>query len=267
MKPRQWILIPLVFWLSVAVRASVGAPPAAQGAGQAAAPSGAPARPSEAARAAVAKRQPINTIKDSRSVFSAIDVDPVRNELIAGDENNFNVSVYDRTTNTPPKAALSEPKRSIQGDNTFLEFVCGIYVDPPSGDIYAINNDTLNWMTVWGRDANGNVAPKRKLATPQTTVRLAVDEETQELFITVQDDHAIIVFRKTAAENDPPVRTIQGPATQMADPHGIAIDPKTRLVYVTNWGTVADRDYSIKTTTLNRGEGKPNWPVGREANI
>jgi DNA-binding beta-propeller fold protein YncE len=267
MKPRQWILIALVFWLSVAVRASVGAPPAAQGAGQAAAPSGAPPRPSEAARAAVAKRQPINTIKDSRSVFSAIDVDPVRNELIAGDENNFNVTVYDRTTNTPPGAALSEPKRSIQGDNTFLEFVCGIYVDPPSGDIYAINNDTLNWMTVWGRDAKGNVAPKRKLATPQTTVRLAVDEETQELFITVQDDHAIIVFRKTAAENDPPVRTIQGPATQMADPHGIAIDPKTGLLYVTNWGTVADRDYSIKTTTLNRGEGKPNWPVGREANI
>src|SRR5689334_2290726 len=120
MKPRQWILIALVFLLSVAVRASVGAEPAAQGAGQAAAPSGAPPRPSEAARAAVAKRQPINTIKDSRSVFSAIDVDPVRNELIAGDENNFNVRVYDRTTNTPPKAALSEPKRSIQGDHTFL---------------------------------------------------------------------------------------------------------------------------------------------------
>jgi len=249
--------------------ASVGAPPMAllQGAGQAAAASGPPPRPSEAARAAVAKRPPIQTIKDPRQVFSAIDVDPTRNELIAGDENHFSVSVYDRTTNTPPRAAFSEPTRLIRGEQTFLEYVCGIYVDPPTGDIYAINNDTLNWMTVWGRDAKGNVAPKRKLATPHTTVRLAVDEQTQEIFMTVQDDHAVSVFRKTAADEEPPVRLIQGKATQMADPHGIALDPKTGLLYVTNWGTVADRDYTVKTTTSNRGDGKPNWPVGRNANI
>jgi DNA-binding beta-propeller fold protein YncE len=121
-------------------------------------------------------------------------------------------------------------------------------------------------MTVWGRDAKGNMEPKRKLATPHTTVRLAVDEETQEIF-TVQDDHAISVFRKTAADNEPPVRLIQGKATQMADPHGIALDPKTGLLYVTNWGTVADRDMNAKTTTSGRGDGKPNWPVGRNANI
>lgn len=265
MKPRQWVLIALVLCLSVT--ASVGTPlELFQGARQAAA-SGPPPRPSEAARAAVAKRPPIHTIKDPRHVFAAIDVDPIRNELVAGDENNFGVVVYDRTTNTPRNAAFSEPKRVVQGDKTFLEYVCGIYIDAPSGDIYAINNDTLNWMTVWGRDAKGNVEPKRKLATPHTTVRLAVDEETQEIFMTVQDDHAISVFRKMAAEHESPVRLIQGAATQMADPHGIAIDPKTGLLYVTNWGTVGDRDYSVKTTTTNRGEGKSNWPVGRLANI
>ena len=237
-----------------------------QGAGQAA--SGPPPRPSEAARAQVARRPPIRTIHDARHVFAAIDIDPIRNELIAGDENNFSIVVYDRMTNTPPTAAFSEPIRVIQGENTFLEYICGIYVDPESGDIYAINNDTLNWMTVWGRDARGNVEPKRKLATPHTTVRMAIDEATQEIFMTVQDDHAVSVFRKMAQDEEEPVRLIQGPATQLADPHGIAVDSNAGLVYVSNWGTVADRYYDEGTpTTIGRGDGKANWPVGREANI
>jgi DNA-binding beta-propeller fold protein YncE len=118
-----------------------------------------------------------------------------------------------------------------------------------------------------GRDAEGDVGPKRKLATPHTTVRLATDEDTQELFMTVQDDHAISVFRKSAAEDESPIRLIQGANTQLADPHGIALDPLTGLIYVTNWGTVGNRDYTIQTTTSGRGDGKTNWPVGREANI
>ena len=77
--------------------------------------------------------------------------------------------VYDRMTNTPPSAALSEPKRVIGGHNTFLEYACGVYVDPATGDIYGINNDTLNWMTVFDRNAKGDTKPNRKLRTPHTT--------------------------------------------------------------------------------------------------
>ena len=49
------------------------------------------------------------------------------------EENNFSLLVYDRTTNTPARAAISEPKRMIVGQNTFLEYACGVYVDPTSG--------------------------------------------------------------------------------------------------------------------------------------
>jgi 6-phosphogluconolactonase (cycloisomerase 2 family) len=290
MKPRQWILmISLVSCLSVAVPAlpqngqlqpdgngqtilmAASAPESAMalvGAGQAGAATGPPPRPSEAERTAVANRPPIRTIHDARHVFAAIDIDPIRGELVAGDENNFSIVVYDRMTNTPPTAAFSEPRRVIQGESTFLEYVCGIYIDPESGDIYAINNDTLNYMTVWGRDAQGDVAPKRKLATPHTTVRMSIDEATQEIFMTVQDDHAISVFRKAAEEEEDPLRLIQGSATRLADPHGIVVDSNAGLIFVTNWGTVADRLYDTDgPTTLNRGDGKANWPVGREANI
>ncbi len=122
-----------------------------------------PSRPSEALRSAVARRKPAGTIRDPRNAFASLVVDPTRNEVIFAEENNFSVLVYDRLENTPPRAALSEPKRIIQGENTYLEFACGVYVDPPTGEVYVINNDTLNWMTVWDRNARGNVKPTRKL--------------------------------------------------------------------------------------------------------
>ena len=267
MKPRKWVLIiTLVSCVSIVAMAVPVEPQSASGqTAQSATP---PPRPSDAVREEVATRQPLVSFKDPRHVFAAVAVDPTRDELVVGDENNFSIVVYDRMENTPPTAAFSEPKRVIGGDNTFLEYLCGVYVDPASGDIYGINNDTLNWMTVWGRDARGNVEPKRKLVTPHTTVRMTVDEEEQEIFMTVQDDHAVSVFPKLAQDNDPPLRVIQGPQTRLADPHGIGLDSNTGLLYVSNWGTVADRYYDDDaSTTLNRGAGKPNWPVGRNANI
>jgi DNA-binding beta-propeller fold protein YncE len=223
---------------------------------------GPPPRPSNAVKADVAKRQPINTIRDPRNAFAGLFVDSARNEVVIAEENNFSLLVYDRMENTPPRAALSEPKRTIQGENTFLEYACSVYVDPATGDIYGINNDTLNWMTVFGRDAKGNVAPYRKLHTPHTTFGIVADEETQELLMTIQDDHAVSVFKKTAKDQDAPIRLLQGPKTLMADPHGIALDTKTGLIYVTNWGTVQDRKYDVPWRY-----GKANWPVGRNNNI
>jgi DNA-binding beta-propeller fold protein YncE len=221
-----------------------------------------PPRPSNAVKADVAKRQPINTIRDPRNAFAGLFVDSSRNEVVIAEENNFSLLVYDRMENTPPRAALSEPKRTIQGENTFLEYACSVYVDPVTGDIYGINNDTLNWMTVFNRDAKGNVAPYRKLHTPHTTFGIVADEETQELLMTIQDDHAVSVFKKTAKDQDAPIRLLQGPKTLMADPHGIALDTKTGLIYVTNWGTVQDRKYDVPWRY-----GKVNWPVGRNNNI
>ncbi len=219
--------------------------------------------PSDAVKADVAKRRPTNTIKDPRNAFAGLVIDPVRNEVVIAEENNFSIMVYDRMENTPPRAALSEPKRIIQGANTFLEYACGVYVDPVSGDIYGINNDTLNWMTVFDRNAKGNATPNRRLATPHTTFAIVADEERQELLMTIQDDHAVVTFKKTAKDQEAPVRLLQGSKTQMADPHGIALDPKSGLIYVTNWGTANERQYEGVPPRY----GKTNWPVARNYNI
>ena len=63
---------------------------------------------------------------------------------------------------------------------------------------------------------------------------------------------------------------IQGNKTRLADPHGIAFDPKTRLLYVANYGT--ERDEAAGTlqelgTPLNTLQYRkdqqrlPNWPA------
>src|SRR5262249_39446074 len=73
------------------------------------------ARPADTVRAEVAKRQPLSTIRDPRNTFAGLAVDPVRNEVIMAEENNFSILVYDRMENAPPRAVLTEPKRTIQG--------------------------------------------------------------------------------------------------------------------------------------------------------
>jgi DNA-binding beta-propeller fold protein YncE len=221
----------------------------------------APPRPSDAAREAVAKRPPVATLKDTNAGYAGIAVDPIRNEVILADENMFSIHVYDRMENTPPTATMSEPKRLIQGENTYLEFACGVYVDPASGEIYAINNDTLNWMPVFARDAKGDASPIRKLDTPHTTFGIVADEEAQELFMTIQDDQAVVVFKKNAKDEDAAVRTLQGPKTRMADPHGVALDSKRNELFVSNWGTANSR----KMADAERE--KRNFPIGRNQNI
>jgi DNA-binding beta-propeller fold protein YncE len=225
---------------------------------------------SDAAREAVARRKPVRMIKDPWGGYSAVAVDPAHNEVVMTDENLFSIVAYDRMENTPPKAKMSEPKRMIHGEATDIEFQCSLYVDPVNGDIYAVNNDTLGKLVIFSRDARGDVPATRYLVNPHTTFGIAVDEKSQEMMLTVQDDAAVVTFKKESKERDSPVRTLQGVKTGMADPHGIAFDPKTDRIFVSNWGTVnvhkAPADGKI-IGTLRRGIGRSNWPVGRNDTI
>lgn len=165
-------------------------------------------RPSDAAKLEASKRAPIHVMRDPNPVFSAIAVDLAHDEVVMADENNFSIMSYNRLENTPPKARMSEPKRMIAGMEAYLEFNCAVYVDPTNGDIYSVNNDTLNWLTVFNRDVKGNMPPTRKLRAPHTVFGIAVDEERQEILLAEQDDHAVVVFKKDAKDEDSPVRVL-----------------------------------------------------------
>jgi 6-phosphogluconolactonase (cycloisomerase 2 family) len=184
-----------------------------------------------------AKRNPLRVIKDAYPTYSAVAVDVVNNEVVLQDENLFQILVYDRMANTPPTASWTEPKRVIGGHHTKLEFNCALYVDPKTGDIFSVNNDTVDTMVIFDRNAKGDVPPTRELSTPHGTFGIAVDEAKQEMFLTVQHSSSVVVYAKGAAGEDAPLRHVQGNRTRLADPHGIALDTKNGLMFVANYGS------------------------------
>jgi DNA-binding beta-propeller fold protein YncE len=217
----------------------------------------------------IAARTPVQTIRDPYPGFAAIRVDPVHNEVVVMDEFKFNIYVYDRLAVTSPSAAQTTPKRFIGGGKTLSRYNSDGYVDTKTGDIYIVNNDSEPGMFVFPRTAVGNVEPARELLTPYGAFGLTVDEERGEMFVTIQHDGAIQVYPKGAKGEETAVRLIQGNRTRLADPHGIAFDPKTRLLYVANYGT--ERDEAADTVQqmphpLNAiTPGRPrrtNWPAG-----
>ncbi len=189
-----------------------------------------------------ADREPVRVIRDSYPTYSAVGVDLETNEVYLQDENLFGLMVFDRLTDTPPAAAFSEPKRRVRGSNTRLEFNCALYIDPQTGDVYSVNNDMVDHMVVFPRNAEGNVAPKRQLHTPHRTYSIAVDEEAEELYLTVQHPPQVVVYRKMAEGEERPLRILAGDRTRLEDAHGIALDTRNNWMFVTNHGSLAAED-------------------------
>lgn len=210
---------------------------------------------------------PLRMVRDPNAAFAAVAVDVARNEVIATDENLFQILAFKRTDNTP-ETACTTPIRTIAGDNTQIEFQSGVYIDPESGDIYATNNDTRNKMAVFAHGGNGDVAPVRLLETPHGAFGITVDNAHSEMLLTIQHDSAIVTYRKQANGKESPIRLLQGSKTGIADPHGIVMDLRDDVFFVANYGSTHDASATIekRTGVPSGGQdvGKTNWPLGRE---
>jgi DNA-binding beta-propeller fold protein YncE len=201
--------------------------------------------PAEARKTVQITRAPVRSIKDPNSSFSAVAVDVAHNEIVLQDENLAQIMVYGRQDNTPPKAALTEPKRIIGGSATKVAMNCGVYVDPETGDIYNVNGDTQDWLTVFSREQKGNVPATRELEAPHRAFGVTVDEAAKELFVTVQHPPAVVVWPKYAQGKDAPLRILEGQDTMLAEAQGIALDTKNQVMYVANQGAYAKMPNSI----------------------
>ncbi|MBI4464837.1 MAG: beta-propeller fold lactonase family protein [Acidobacteria bacterium] len=209
------------------------------------------------------ERAPVRVLQDPKSSFSAVAVDVARDEIVLQDENQEQIVVFNRLDNTPPQAAMTEPKRTIGGSRTNISMNCGIYVDPGSGDIYSVNGDVTNWLSVFSREAKGNVAADRSLHTPHRTFGIAVDEEAQELFLTINHAPAVVVYRKMASGEEPPLRILEGDQTQLGDVQGIAVDTKNQLMYVANRGARSRNKNNLGWTRALK-EGGRQWEIPQQ---
>lgn len=185
-------------------------------------------------------RPPVRTIRDSYPIYSSVAVDPVRDEVVLQDTNIFGIKIFNRTDNTPPRSESTTPKRVIQGDATHCEYNAGLSVDTKTGEIYSVSLDTQDNVIVFGSGASGDVAPIRILRTPHRNFASGVDDEKQELYVTIQYPPKVVVYKKGASGTDPPVRVLEGPHTFLHDTHGLALDFKRKLMFVGTWGNSSD---------------------------
>ena len=162
------------------------------------------------------------------------------NEVFLQDSNTWSIRVFNRLDNTPAGAPRTQPKRVISGPKTDVQFNSCVYIDPTNGDIYSVENDIGDSIVVFAEGAEGDIEPKRHLKITHRGYAMTIDEEKQELFLSVQYPPQVAVYRKLASGDEKPIRLIQGESTRLSDAHGIAIDTKNKLLFINNWGNISD---------------------------
>lgn len=177
---------------------------------------------------------PKRVLSDPNPNFSGVWVDTTNNELVVGDDNKHAVLVYARTA-----SGAATPLRSIQGLATGIDYPSTVVVDVTNNRIWAVDDDTSDRAVAFTRTANGNVAPsitvdfKALALTEKRTWGWAADAVNGEVAGTFQNGNSIHFFDDIGSTD---VRAIVGPATGLADPHGLFIDNVNNEVIAVNEG-------------------------------
>jgi DNA-binding beta-propeller fold protein YncE len=188
------------------------------------------------AAAQAADPAPLRTVSDPNPNFSGVWVDTVNNELIVGDDNHHAALVYSRTA-----TGAAAPLRTIKGLPTLLDYPSSLVVDTTNNELWAVNDDTSDRAVVYSRTANGAVSPLRVVdfkaleLTEKRTWGWSVDPLNDEVAGTFQNGSTVNFFGRATGE---PLRSISGPSTGLADPHGVFIDSVNNEVFVVNEGHV-----------------------------
>jgi hypothetical protein len=189
-------------------------------------------------------RAPLRTLEEGPSdwAFIAVAVDPVKDEIVLQSGNRGTLLFYNRLDDSSTSISPTKPKRMIEGPKATIGNG-GLYIDPKNGDIYSTTADERYSMVVHSGTPEGqDVSPLRSLSGVPKSVQIAVDPRPQEIFVPSQEPaDTVVVYAKGAKGTDTPLRTLQGPHTQLAYLYGIAVDTKNNLLYVANRGYALNR--------------------------
>jgi len=129
-------------------------------------------------------------------------------------------------------------------------------MDPEHRELFTVNNDVEDRLVVFGYDARGNVRPKRLLYVPHQSWGIALAKKRDEIALSVQTPNMYVVFRREAKNFDVPVRSVRGPKTAMADPHGIYFDETHNEVFVANHGNFRPGELITSYTAYDARESR-----------
>jgi DNA-binding beta-propeller fold protein YncE len=190
-------------------------------------------------RTVIIKRDPVRVIEeDPYSTFSGIALDEERGEVLLSNDNGSGQSIEAYHVDFPASRSdrVTEPLRKIAGPKTDLGDICGLAISPEFNEIFKVSGEGNSELGVFPIDANGDVEAVRWLPTSHGAWGVFLERKFDELFVTIEHVNRIAVYRRTAQLTDDAVRFIQGPKTELADPHGIYVDLDTNEIYVANHG-------------------------------
>ena len=179
---------------------------------------------------------PVRSVSDPYPVFNGVAVDPENNLVVMTDVNRKTLLVYDRRAAATNPGDLTTPLRQMMGPETNLGFVAGVALDPDRREILAVNNDIEDTMVGMPIAGNGNQVPSRLLAVPHQAWGVALGRSMGEMCLTVEDKNAVVFYPRDAKGVLRPKRTIVGPDTELADPHGVYWDERHNEITVANHG-------------------------------
>ena len=180
---------------------------------------------------------PVRYILDPYPVFNGVAVDPKNGIVLLGDTNRKSLMTYDRLTNSK-SGEENKPLTRVVGPATLLGFVAGVAMHSERREIFGVNNDVEDNMSVFSYDDKGNLHPRRGLAVPHGAWGLSLSESRGEIAMSIHEArNAVLVYNIEARGGQGPLRTIHGANTGLADPHGIYLDDKNNEIVVANWGS------------------------------
>ena len=136
----------------------------------------------------------------------------------------------------------AKPLRTIQGEQTKLDFPMGLAADPAHDEIAVANNGD-NSVLVFSRTAQGNAAPLRIIAGGKTGINrpmgIAIDAVNDEIWVSNFGDHTALVFDRGATGDVAPKRIIRSappgaPVPGFGNPQAVAYDSKRGQILVPN---------------------------------
>jgi hypothetical protein len=175
---------------------------------------------------------PVNRISGDRTQLnwpSQMAIDVEAGEIFVANDMGHSVLVF-KTTDKGNVA----PTRVIKGDRTGLKNPLGIAVDKVNNEFWVVDMGTSS-ASAFPLKANGNVAPIRKIrSAPEGKQSLkfgkveamAYDPMRDTIYVPNCVTHPqVAIFNRTAKENEPPVRTLEGHKTLLSRTmHGMGFD-------------------------------------------
>jgi DNA-binding beta-propeller fold protein YncE len=223
---------------------------------------------------------PIRVIQGSKTRLirpQTIAVDPIHDEIIVGDTTARAILVFDRKGHGD-----IAPKRVLYGDRTQLLDVVGVAVDPTRNVIIAATrSSTTTGIVTFNRTDNGNATPRTIISGQKTGLahfrQVAVDPGSGRIFLAQQSmrekqlepyrgdqPRSEEEFKKAERSSSgregpgfvgvwdiddngdiPPRALIQGPASRLIAPGGIALDPKRGVIYAVDGGASGYYAYAL----------------------